>query len=29
MDYGLKENKWNYDKKRGDVDWLCHDGTWN
>ena len=29
MDYGLKENdKWNYDKNRGDVDW-CHDGTWN
>ena len=29
MDYGLTENEWNYDKNRGDVDWWCHDGTWN
>ena len=29
MDYGLKENEWIYDKNRGDVDWSCHDGTWN
>ena len=29
IDYGLKENEWNYDKNRGDVDWWCHDGTWN
>ena len=29
MDYGLKENEWNYDKNRGDVDWQCRDGTWN
>ena len=29
MDYGLKENEWNYDKNRGDVDWWCHDGTGN
>ena len=20
MDYGLKENEWNYEKNRGDVD---------
>ena len=29
MDYGLKENEWKYDKSRGDIDWWCHDGTWN
>ena len=27
--YGLKENEWNYDKSRGDVDWWGHDGTSN
>ena len=29
MDYCLKENEWNYDKSISDVDWWCHDGTWN
>ena len=29
MDYGLKENEWNYGKNRDDVDWWCHDGTGN
>ena len=29
MDYGLKENEWKYDQSKGDVDWWCHDGTWN
>ena len=29
MDYGLKENEWNYDKSRSDADWWYYDGTWN